>query len=181
MGLLKDLPLDKLTAARLWSALDPPIRTLAAQALFDGDRSIRNQADHAIAIALRFRDAGVRKLSVDRRIGYLVRVVRPDDELASSLLMALHLGCRQELLSAFLDELQIPNEDGLIDSDHEVSPVTTEHLERAVAKLRERFDKDDVELYLASLLVLDPNTWDGLTTLLQPDASEAPPQTDQDR
>ena len=166
MELLKDLPLDKLTAARLWSALDTPTRTLAAQALFDGDRSIRNQADHAIAIALRFRDAGVRKLSVDRRIGYLVRVVRPDDELASALLMALHLGCRQELLSAFLDALQIPNKDGLIDADHDVSPVATEQLEPAVGKLRKRFDRDEVELYLASLLVLDPNTWDGLTEIL---------------
>ena len=166
--LLKDLPLDKLTAARLWSALDPPTRTLAAQALFDGDRSMRHQADHAIATALRFRDAGVRKLSVDRRIGYLVRVVRPDDELASSLLMALHLGCRQELLSAFLDELEIPNEDGLIASDHEAIPIPTETLEPAVGKLRERFDGAEVELYLASLLVLDPNTWGGLTEILRP-------------
>ena len=64
-----------------------------------------DQADQAIATALKFRPAGVRKLSVDTRIDYLVRRDRPDDALASSLLMALHLGCRQALLRGFLDEL----------------------------------------------------------------------------
>ena len=68
-----------------------------------------------------------------------------------------------------------PNEDGLIDSDHKVSPVTTAHLEPAVAKLRERFDTDEVELYLASLLVLDPNTWGSLTEILQADCTVSPP------
>ena len=169
MSLLADLPLDTLTAARLWSALDPPTRTLAAEALFDGDRVTRNQADHAIATTLRFRDAGVRKLSVNKRINYLVRVVRPDDGLASSLLLALHLGRRQELLRTFLDELQIPNEDGLITADHDVGPVATETLQLAVGKLRERFDGAEVDLYLASLLVLDPHTWGGLTRILRPD------------
>ncbi len=169
MSLLADLPLDTLTAARLWSALDPPTRTLAAEALFDGDPSTRAQADHAIATALRFRDAGVRKLSVKKRIGYLVRVVRPDNELASSLLMALHLGCRQPLLGTFLDELQIPHEHGLIASGHEVGPVPAETLEPAVGKLRERFDQAEVELYLASLLALDSDTWGALTGILRPD------------
>ena len=169
MPQLKDLPLDTLTAARLWSALDPATRTLAAQALFDGDPSMRNQADHAIATTLRFRDAGVRKLSVNKRIDYLVRVVRPDDGLASSLLTALHLGRRQELLRAFLDELQIPNEDGLITADHDLGPVATETLQPAVGKLRGHFDEAEVDLYLVSLLVLDPDTWGGLTDILRPD------------
>ena len=175
MHLLHDLPLDNLTPARLWSALDPPPRMLAARALFDGDRSIRNQADHAIAITLRFRDAGVRKLSVTKRIDYLVRVVRPDDNLASALLMALHLGCRQALLRCFLDELQIPNENGLIASGHEVSPLDTERLGPAVGTLRARFAKTEVALYLASLLVLDPDVWGGLTEILWPAASPSSP------
>ena len=122
---------------------------------------------------LRFRDAGVRKLSVNKRINYLVRVVRPDDglasSLASSLLLALHLGRRQELLRTFLDELQIPNEDGLITADYDVGPVAAETLQPAVGKLRERFDQAQVDLYLASLLVLDPDTWGGLTDILRPD------------
>lgn len=172
MRLLNNLPLDKLTPARLWSELDPATRALAVQALYDGDRDTRDQADHAVATALHFRPAGVRKLPVSKRIDYFVRVVRPDNALASSLLMALHLGCRQELLSSFLDELQIPNEDGLIASDHELGPVAAEQLVPAVGVLRERFDNVDVELYLASLLVLDPDVWGAVATVLRPDAAE---------
>ena len=167
MPLLENLPVDELTPARLWSELDPPTRTLAARALFDGDREMRDQADQAIATALRFRPVGVRKLSVDTRIDYLVRRVRPDDALASSLLMALHLGRRQALLRSFLDELQIPNEDGLIAAGHATGPITTERLEPAVGMLRERFDGAEVELYLASLLALDPDVWGGLTGVLR--------------
>ena len=173
---LHDLPLDELTPARLWATLDRPTRALAARALFDGDLPTRDQANHAIALALRFRDAGVRKLSVDRRVDYLARVVRPDDALASSLLMALHLGCRQKLLVSFLDELQIPNQDGLIAEDHELGPVVAAALEPAVRRLRDQFDGAEVEIYLASLLALDPEVWGGLGELLREDrdAHESP-------
>ena len=176
MHLLHDLRLDNLTPARLWATLDLPTRVLAARALFDGDRPTRDQANHAIAIALRFRDAGVRKLSVDRRVDYLARVVRPDDALASSLLMALHLGCRQELLGSFLDALQIPNQGGLIAEDYELGPVAAATLELAVGRLRQHFDGAEVEIYLASLLVLDPEVWGGLGELLREDrASQKSP------
>jgi hypothetical protein len=170
MSLLQNLSLDTLTPARLWSALDPSTRTLAARAVYDGDPEMRSQADHAIATAVRFRPAGVRKLSVEKRIDYLVRVVQPDDALASSLLTALHLGCRQELLGRFLDDLGIPNEDGLIVSEHELEPIAPDQLDPAVGALRERFDRAEVELYLASLLVLDPDVWGGLTEVLRQNA-----------
>lgn len=173
MHLLHDLPLGDLTPARLWPRLDRPTRLLAARALFDGDRPTRDQADHAIALALRFRDAGVRKLSVDRRIDYLARVVRPDEALASSLLMALHLVCRQELLVSFLNELQIPNQDGLISEEYELAPLGAELLGPAVVSLREHHDSAEVEIYLASLLALDPDVWGGLGQYLQENLASA--------
>ena len=169
MSLLQDLPLDEdeLTPVRLWAILDQPTRALAARAMFTGDRQKRDQANHAIALALRFRDAGVRKLSLDRRVDYLARVVRADHALASSLLMALHLDCRQELLVGFLNELQIPNQDGLIPEDYELAPVAADTLKPAIAKLREHFDEAEVEVYLASLLALDPEVWGGLAEFLR--------------
>jgi len=169
MPLLDNQPLETLTPSRLWAVVDTPTRALAARVLFEGDREMRAQADLAIATMLGFRPAGVRKLSIEKRIDYLVRRVRPDDALASSLLMALHLGCRHELLSGFLDALQIPNDDGLIASDHELGPVAVAQLEAAVAVIRERFDAAEVELYLASLLVLDPEVWGELREFLRHD------------
>jgi hypothetical protein len=80
--------------------------------------------------------------------------------------MALHLGCRQELLVSLLDALGIPNEDGLIASDHELGPIEVDALASAVGMLGDRFDGAEVELYLATLLVLDPDVWGGLSDIL---------------
>jgi len=165
MSVLEELDLKKLTATRLWSALDQSNRALAARAVFD-DRPMREQADQAIASTLNFRVAGVRKLSVERRADYLARVVRPDDALASSLLIAFHLVHRRNLLNVFLDALGIPNEDGLIDADHELEPINAEQLSPAVKQLRAEFPSDDVDLYLATLLVLDPQVWVDLNKIL---------------
>ena len=169
--MLQDLPLDKLTPARLWSALDDPARRLAVHAMYDDAPELRAQADQALAEALRFRPAGVRKLPVDKRVDYFVRRVRPDNPLASTLLTTLHLAHRRALLGAFLDALDIPNDDGLIPPGHEAEPAADDRLATAVDDLRGRFDAPDVDLYLATLLALDPDVWGGLRPLLEPDGA----------
>ena len=172
MSLLPNLPLDKLTPARLWSALDDPVRRLAVHAMYDDDPELRGQADQALAEALRFRPAGVRKLPVDKRVDYFVRRVRPDNSLASTLLTTLHLAHRRPLLGAFLDALEVPNDDGLIAPGHEPEPLAANRLAPAIHGLRARFDAADVDLYLATLLALDPDVWDGLKPLLEPGPAE---------
>ncbi len=108
----------------------------------------------------------VRKLSIDQRVGYVAQRVRPDDSLASSLLIALHLGDRSEMLSAFLQQLSIPEEDGVIDADHDLEPPAEEPLKAAVDMLYERFPREAVQLYLASLVALDEESWGGLVPIL---------------
>ena len=171
MTILSDLTLDECTPVRVWAALDPETRRLAARALWASDPEMREQAVQALASTLNFRPAGVRKLSPDRRIDYLARRVRPDDALASSLLMALHLGGRQALLTAFLDELGIPNEDGLIDANIKPEPVEGDRLAPAITAIRERFPADEVDLYLVSLLALDPDTWGAVVDIVTPPAT----------
>ena len=69
---LHDLPLDDLSPTQLWKALDEANRRDAAEAMYD-DRETRLEADTAIAAAIHFRDASVRKLPVAQRVGYLLR------------------------------------------------------------------------------------------------------------
>jgi hypothetical protein len=169
MPLRLDLPLKGLSPAGLWSRLDDATRRDAAHSLYRGewdDPAGRHEADAAIAAAVRFRPVAVRKLPLEKRIGYLLRAVRPDDSLATSLLLALHLGLRRPLLESFLDRLGIPQESGMIDPDHDVEPPARERLREAVAGLREEFPAPQVDLYLASLLAMEPETWGGLAELL---------------
>ena len=172
MNLLQNLSFDNLTPARLWSALDAPARRLAVHAMYDDDDpDLRREADQALADALRFRPAGVRKLPLDKRVDYFVRRVRPDNSLASTLLTTLHLAHRRPLLGAFLDALEVPNDDGLIAPGHEPEPFAGDRLGPAVDGLRGRFEAPDVDLYLATLLALDPDVWGGLKPLLEPDGT----------
>jgi hypothetical protein len=169
MSLLDRLNLEGLTPAMLWSALDPETRRSAAQTLYgsaSADDSGRLEADAAIAGALRFRPVAVRKLSLEKRVGYLLRSVRPDDSLATTLLLALHLGSRKAMLEAFLDELGIAHEAGAIKADEFELP-DAERTAAAVESLYERFPGEEVDVYLAALVAMDPETWSGLTGVLE--------------
>ncbi|MCP3978002.1 MAG: hypothetical protein GY716_01550 [bacterium] len=168
MALLEEIDLQTITPASLWPRLEPDTRKLAAEAVYRGNQggTVRREADVAIATALRFREVAVRKLPTDRRIEYLIGRVHADDGLASSLLLALHLEHRIALLETFLDDLEIPQENGAIDDEFDLQPAEPERLRSAVAALREKFPTDQVDVYLASLIALDPETWGGLTQIL---------------
>ena len=165
MQLLGTVPLEKLTTSRVWSDLDRESRTLAARSLYapGEEKAIREEANLAIASALRFRIQAVRKLPVEKRVDYLVRAVRPDDSLAASLLTKLHLNHRSGMLGTFLDELEIPQKDGMIDESVELEPIEAAKLAAAAGSLRERFPGDEVEIYLATLVAMDPEIWQGLS------------------
>lgn len=165
MSILSKLSLDDLDPRTLWAELDNETRELAARSLYRGDWEDpvgRREADNAIATAIRFRPAAVRKLPLDKRVGYLMRAVRPEDSLARSLLLALHLDTRCALLESFLDRLEIPQEGGMIDEDCDLDPPAPAQLAVAVKQLRQEFPDDHVDIYLASLLAMEPEIWAGL-------------------
>jgi hypothetical protein len=162
----RDLELDDLTPTMLWSALDDETRTLAALAVYE-DRSQRAEADFAVASAIRFREVAVRKLPIRTRANHLCKTVRPDESLAATLLLALHLVHRQPLLDAFLGHLEVPHESGVIDSNYDLPSFSEEQLTGAVKTLFERFDHGQVEVYLSCLLAMDPEAWSELSGLIK--------------
>ncbi|HEX5043333.1 MAG TPA: hypothetical protein VFV75_10535 [Candidatus Polarisedimenticolaceae bacterium] len=166
----EELDFQGLTPARLWRSLAAEERMLGARAFFAhawADGSARREGELAIARALRFREDAVRKLPLDKRAGYLAKAVQPADSLAGSLLLALHLEERRALLAAFLDALGIPHENGMIAEDHDVQPPGEGALARAAEALGSRFPAREVDVYLASLLALDPETWNGVGDVLE--------------
>jgi hypothetical protein len=163
---IDQLPLDSLTPAALWAALDVETKALAARALY-ADKESRREADMAIAAALRFREVAVRKLPTEQRIKHVLKSLRPDDNLSSTLLLALHLAHRQDLLTVFLDAQGIPHDEGLIDGDYDLDPPDAERLRAPVDRLFSEFDAGEVELYLTTLLAVDPGSWGGVRELLE--------------
>jgi hypothetical protein len=170
MSLASRMDLSQCAPSQLWASLEPEVRLAAARSLYShdwGEAPTRREADFAIMQGMRFRESAVRQLPVDRRAQYVARSIRPTDSLAGSMLLALHLEQRRAMLSAFLDALKIPHADGLIDENHDMKPPSAASLAKAVKSLSEQFPADEVELYLATLYVLDRVTWAGLAPLLK--------------
>lgn len=166
----QELDFRNLTPARLWRSLEADERVLSARAFFThawGDPAARREGEMAIARALRFREDAVRKLPIEKRAAYLAKAVQPPDSLAGSLLLALHLEERRELLGAFLDALGVPHERGMIAEDHDLKPFAQEALAHAAGALDARFPAREVDVYLAALLALDSGTWEGLADVLE--------------
>ena len=170
MSLASRVDLSQCAPSELWASLEPEVRLAAARSLYShdwGEAPTRREADFAIMQGMRFRESAVRQLPVDRRAQYVARSIRPTDSLAGSMLLALHLEQRRTMLSAFLDALKIPHVDGLIAEDHDMKPPSAAALEKAAKALHDRFPQEEVELYLATLYVLDRDTWAALAPLLK--------------
>lgn len=170
MPLASRLDLAQCTPSQLWASLEPEIRLAAARSLYShdwGEATARREADLAIMQGMRFRESAVRQLPAEKRAHYLARSIRPGDSLVGSLLLALHLEQHRDMLGAFLDALKIPHQHGLIADDHASKPPGDAELRHAAKLLSERFPAADVELYLATLYVLDRETWAGLSTILR--------------
>ena len=164
MSLIRDSPLDKLTPARVWASADVETRRVAARCLYADTEAVaaRVEADAAVAAALRFRGTAIRRLPLGKRVDHLSRLGRVEESLATALLRTLHLSERREMLGAFLDALGIPQSDGVIETEVTLPPPSVEALRKAVEELRGRFPEADVDLYLATLLAMDPEFWVGL-------------------
>jgi hypothetical protein len=168
MSLLSQIDLDQLSPGRLWAQLDAATREEAVRSAYnDGTDGSKIEADMAIAHALRFRPDAVRKLPLDRRVNYVLKNVQVDDSLASTLLLALHLDRRSDLLEVFLGELGIPQNGGLIDETFDMQPPQADALTRASSRAYESFESGNVDVYLAALLALDPDTWGALRDVIR--------------
>ncbi|MDH3626968.1 MAG: hypothetical protein OEV00_05925 [Acidobacteriota bacterium] len=160
MDWIRNLDLQSLSPSALWSALPVSTREEAARCAYHENASTsRKEVDQAVAAAIRFRPSAVRQLPVDRRVGYLLSAVHPGDSLAMTLLIGLHLHGRPQILTKFLDDLEIPHENGAIDEDFDMKPPQRDRLESAIENLLAAHPTEQVEVYLASLFVLDPDTW----------------------
>jgi len=156
--------------AKIWMSLPPPVRSLAARSFYEHDPddvASRMQAEAAIARAVKARDVFVRRLPEEKKIAYLATAVRPDEILASSLLLALHLAHRRPMLAAFLDALEIPHDNGLIAEDADMTPPDAKRLSAAARTLYEKFPEDEVSLYLKVLLAMDGEMWGGLAETVE--------------
>jgi hypothetical protein len=147
------------TSNRLWKTLSSEEKSLAAAELVkDNSPLIRASVTSVVADARKMRPIVARKLPAEVQARIVATVRDPGEILASSLLVALHLGPRRPMLVAFLDALGLPHEDGVL-KDEATAPIALADLERARAALRSE-SPSAVRIYLNTLWLQDPDRWE---------------------
>lgn len=157
------------TIRKLWKALTPEERALGITAALADDENgwVKTSTRAAVASALKFRPQTVGTWPKGKLVAEAARLPLDDVQLLSAYLIDLHLGHRRPMMSAFLNELGIPNEDGRIDSETtEVVPQDAAKVQAAATAIAAAYPADDVVTYFLTLLLQDAGVWNGLADWL---------------
>lgn len=146
------------TSNKLWKSLSSEDKNLAAAELVkDESPLIRASVTSVVAEARKMRPIAARKLPKDAQARIIASVRDPGEMLASSLLVALHLGPRKPMLIAFLDALGLPHEDGVL-KDESTEPIALDALNKACEALSNE-PTTAVRTYINTLWLQDPDRW----------------------
>ena len=114
----------------------------------------------AVIKARRLRPQVARALPAEEQARALASVLEPGEPVAAALLVALHLGDRRRMLVTFLDAAGLAHEDGILKDDEGAPTPLGEDAARAgVRALAAAFPRADVETYLNTLWLQDPDRW----------------------
>jgi hypothetical protein len=100
-------------------------------------------------------------MPADKRARHLASFPNVSELVAARLLVAYHLAHQRPMMGAFLDAVGIAHDQGMI-ADEELKAPEPAALRKAATTIAGAFPKEDVALYLSTLLWQDPETWGAL-------------------
>jgi hypothetical protein len=154
------------SAHRLWKKLTPAER-LAASTHFwqQPPQELIGTALAAIIQSRKLRPQVARSLPLDSQAHFLATVLDLNESLASSLLVALHLGERRAMLGIFLDAAGLAHENGLLKEEETPRAPLGEAPARAGLKaLEAAYSAAAIQTYFNTLWLQDPDQWAILET-----------------
>jgi hypothetical protein len=149
----------------VWKRLSREERVAAATHFWrEPSEDVVGSALSAVVKARHLRPQVARSLPAEEQARALAGVLDPGEPLAGALLVALHLGERRAMLSTFLDAAGLPHEEGILrEAEGEEPPPLPEEAARAgVRALSAAYPRVQVETYLNTLWLQDPDRWRAL-------------------
>ena len=155
---------EALTVRKLWKALTVAERGDALRAAFAADEqgAIRLRGAQALVKAKRYRPQTVAAMNTAKIAAELAPVPIDDTTLIDAALIDYHFAHRRPMMSAFLDALGIPHEEGRLPEDTSSLSPGAESLRAAAEKLIASHPADDVYVYFLTLSLQDDATWGAL-------------------
>jgi hypothetical protein len=168
--------LSEFRPSRLWKKMSPERRLAAAELFWSDEQSTEQQIEAVGALAshMKFRPKSVISLPLEKKAKYLATLPAVSDTVAARALVNYHLDRQRPMMGAFLDALGIAHENGLISEENVTRPDAAK-LMAAASDLSSKFPKEDVLLYLSTLVSQDPDTWGPLAEITTESATQKVP------
>jgi len=159
-------PLVPVSANRVWRQLPNEIRVAVCQIFWTESKGTEKQLLYApLARAKKLREVFVRKSPIERLVNWTAATLSLPDPIVDDLLKKYLLHEHRAVIVSFLDLLNIPHSEGMIDANFDYANLTNERVQEAARILLASADRTGSELYL-KYLVLQGGPWAGIEEVL---------------
>ncbi len=159
-------PLVTDSANRVWRQLPDEIRVAVCQVFWAESKGAEKQLLFAfLAKAKKLREVFVRKSPIERLVNWTAATLSLPDPIVDDLLKKYLLHEHRAVIISFLDLLNIPHSEGMIEENFDYATLTNERVQEAARSLLASADRTGSELYL-KYLVLQGGPWAGIEEVL---------------
>ena len=151
---------------RVWRQLPNEIRIAVCQNFWAESKGTEKQFLFAsLAKAKNLREVFVRKSSTERLVNWTATTLALPDLIVDDLLKKYLLHEHRAVIVRFLDLLNVPHSEGMIEENFDYAALTNERVQEAARSLLASADRTGSELYL-KYLVVQGGPWAGIEEVL---------------
>ena len=155
-----------VSANRVWRQLPNEIRVAVCQTFWAESEGAEKQFIIAsLAKARKLREVFVRKSPIERLVNWTAATQSLADPIVDDLLKKYLLHEHRAVIVSFLDLLNVPHSEGMIEENFDYASLTNERIQEAARNLLASADRIGSELYL-KYLVLQGGPWAGVEEVL---------------
>ena len=155
-----------VSANRVWRQLPNEIRVAVCQTFWAESKGAEKQFLIAsLAKANKLREVFVRKSPIERLVNWTATTLSLPDPIVDDLLKKYLLHEHSAVIISFLDLLNVPHSEGMIEENFDYASLTNERVQEAARSLLASADRIGSELYL-KYLVLQGGPWAGIEEVL---------------
>ena len=155
-----------VSANRVWRQLPNEIRVAVCQTFWAESKGAEKQFLIAsLAKANKLREVFVRKSPIERLVNWTAATKSLPDPIVDDLLKKYLLHKHRAVIISFLDLLNVPHSEGMIEENFDYASLTNERVQEAARSLLASADRTGSELYL-KYLVLQGGPWAGIEEVL---------------
>jgi len=151
---------------RVWRQLPDETRVAACKLIWAESTGASKQVlIAALAKTKKLREVFVRKSPIERLVNWTATTMTLPDPIVEEMLKKYLLHEHRAVIIRFLELLQIPHTEGMIEENFDYATLTNERVQEAARSLLASEDRMGTELYL-KYLVLQGGPWEGIEEIL---------------